>query len=155
MKNIPKITVAIPPKDSSGERDKIGEVLETKGDGMTEEERTLAANFLPQYSERDTPREDRRDCEQEVAELQNMLAAFEAEHPLGKLHAITDLTPNDAPNHPIREPARKTLIPILNRWNALKKETNISAERLAELYAAYRKLSKAVGIINNGKVRHS
>ena len=155
MDKDPKITEAIPPDNSNSERDKIAEVLETGEDGMTAEERALAENFLPQYAEKNVVKEERRDCEQEVAELQSMLAAFEAEHSLGELHAITNLTPKDAPNHPIREPARKALIPILNKWNALKKETNISAERLAELYVGYRKLSEAVGIINNNKVRHS
>ncbi len=155
MDKDPKITEAIPPDDSNGEREKIAEVLEIGEDGMTEYERSLAEHFLPRYIETDIPNEERRDCEKEVAELLAMFVDFEARYHLADLYAITDLTPADAPKHPIREPAKKALIPVLKRWNALKKETNISKERLDELYEGYRKLYKAEGNNKNGKVRHS
>ena len=124
-------------------------------DGLTQEQRELAEFYLSQYPEKDIPKEERKDCEQAIAEFQSMLVEFEAEHPLAELYAITDLTVEDAPSHPIREPARIALIPIVAKLNYLREETNITAERYAELDSQYKYLSKAVGIINGNKVRHS
>lgn len=127
---------------------------EKEKDGLTEEQRELAERHLSSYSEKDIPNEERKDCERAVVELQGMFAAFEAEFSLEELHAIVDLTAEDAPNHPVREPARIALIPIVAMLNYVKKETNITEERYAELDAGYKRLSKAVGIISGNKVRH-
>ncbi len=96
-----------------------------------------------------------RECGPEIAELEEMLTAFESAHSLAELLLVTDLTPQEAPNHPIREPARKALIPIVSKFNKLKKETNISPEKHEELRAKYMILSRAVGIINNNTVDHN
>ena len=42
-----------------------------------------------------------------------MIASFESTYPLSELLLIIDLTPNEAPKHPIREPAKNALIPIV------------------------------------------
>ncbi len=123
-------------------------------DGLTPEQREAADYWLSQYAKKEIPKKERRESTQEVTELQGLLAAFEAEHSLAELHAIVDLTPQDAPKYPVRESAKKALIPIVDLINTLGKETDITAEKFAELDAHYRRLSKAVGMINNGKVRH-
>lgn len=123
-------------------------------DGLTMEERAMAEAFLTDYPDKNLPENERRDCEKEVQEFEGLLESFESKHSLEALNAIIDLTPQEAPNHPVREPARKELIPIVALMNALKEETNISKERHDELKAKYLVLSQAVGIINNGKVRH-
>ena len=69
--------------------------------------------------------------------------------------AFIVLTAKEAPNHPIREPARLALIPVVTMLNTLKKETDISPEKYEELKAKYKLLSRAVGMINNSKVDHS
>ena len=101
------------------------------------------------------PIEERREAGPEIAEFEEMLAEFEATHSLSELHSITELNPENAPIHPIREPARLDLIPIVTKLNMLKTETNISPEKHDELKAKYRILSNAVRMINNGKVDHN
>lgn len=123
-------------------------------DGLTMEERAMAEAFMADYPDKNLPETERRDCEKEVQELEGLFESFETKHSLEALNAIIDLDPKDAPSNPIREPARKDLIPIVAILNALKEETNISTERHDELKVKYLILSKAVGIINNNKVRH-
>jgi len=127
---------------------------EKKDDGLTEEQRELAEYWLPFYKKEVVPEKERRDCSQEIIELQNLFTEFASDHSLNELYAIINLTAEDALNHPVRESARKDLAPIVARLNILKQETNITAERYDELQAQYENLSKAVGIINGDKVRH-
>ena len=75
-------------------------------------------------------------------------------HSLAELHSIIDLTPTDAPNHPVREPARLALIPIVTMLDTLRKETNILPEKYQELRAKYKRFSNAVGFINKNKIDH-
>jgi len=98
--------------------------------------------------------ENLRECGPEIEEFEKMLKAFESEHSLEELSLIIDLTPEEAPNHPVREPAKKALVPIVAKLNILKNETNITAEKHDELKAKYKRLSRAVGMINNNKVDH-
>ncbi len=106
-----------------------------------------------EYEDDVEPEKERRDCEQEVVEFTDLLAGFETKHSLEELNAILDLTPAESRQHPVREPARLDLIPIVARLNALKEETNIEEDRYKGLQAQYRRLSNAVGMINN-KVYH-
>ncbi len=102
-----------------------------------------------------TTSENLRECEPEIAEFEEMVTSFELSHSLAELHLVIDLTPEEAPKHPVREPARVALIPIVTKLNTLKKETNISPEKHDELKAKYMHLSRAVGIINKNKVDHN
>lgn len=129
---------------------------EKGADGLTPEQRELAEYYLPKYEEEIIPEQERRDCQQEVAELQDMLAAFEAKHPIDELYAIIDLAVKDAPSNAMRESARVDLEPIATKLDILKKETDISSEKQDELQNRYVYLSKAVGMIDkySSKVRH-
>jgi hypothetical protein len=99
--------------------------------------------------------EKQRECTKwEMREMADMILEFEEEYPLAELLLITDLTPDEATNHPLREPAKLALIPIVEALNKLKNETDITKEKYDELEASYRSLSKAVGFINKGKVVH-
>ena len=99
--------------------------------------------------------ENLRECEPEIAEFEKMLEMFESTHPLAELFLIVDLTSEEAPKHPLREPARKALVPIVAKMNVIKNETNIPPEKCEELREKYMKLSRAVGMINHGKVDHT
>lgn len=101
--------------------------------------------------------EDVRDCGPEVAELEEKFTLFEAEYSLVDLLLIVDLTEKDAPKHPLRGPAKIALDLINFQPNRLKRETNISPEKLEELKAKYKTLSQAIGIISNltNKVDHN
>lgn len=112
------------------------------------------AAWMEDYPEKKIVPEALREGGPEIAELEVLFNSFESDYSLDELNAIIDLTAEEAPNHPVREPARKALIPIVAKLNILKKETNISADKYTELEARYRILSKAVGMINNNKVRH-
>lgn len=112
----------------------------------------MAAEF---YQETEVPQENRRECGPEVAEYEDLLASFEQTHNLEQLHAIIELTPEDAPKNQLREPARLALYPIVTLLNTLKKETNIMTAKHDELKEQYMKLSRAVGMINNNMVDHN
>jgi hypothetical protein len=96
-----------------------------------------------------------RESAEEIAEFDTMIDVFESEHPLEELLSIVDLTPEQAMVHPVREPARKALSPIVAKLHALRDETNITPEKYKELQERYKRISRAVGIINNNKIDHT
>ncbi len=107
--------------------------------------------------QRDHPEEEvkgKRESGPEVIKFKEMIDSFESEHSLAELHQIINLTPKEAPDYPLRESAKKALIPIVKLLNTLRDETDISLEEWKELKGQYRRLSQAVGIINNNKVHH-
>ena len=124
------------------------------GDGLTAEQRELAAFWLPYFTKKEIPPEQRRDCEKEVAELATLLGAFEVRHSLQTLRAIIQPPEKDTPQYTSRESARLDIVPIVAILNVLKEQTNISPKRYDELYARYTQLSSAVGFINGTTVRH-
>ncbi|MCX6712699.1 MAG: hypothetical protein NTY66_00640 [Candidatus Vogelbacteria bacterium] len=95
-----------------------------------------------------------RECGPEVAQFEELISSFEANHPLAELLLIVDLRPEDAPAHPVREPARLGLIPICNLMKVIEEETNISPEKLWELKMMYQKLFQAVGMSRGNKIFH-
>jgi len=111
--------------------------------------------WLKDHPEKTVTPDARVDCEPHIAEFNSLVDAFEAKHPLEALHAIIDLTPADAPNHPVREPARKDLGPIVAKLNFLEKKTNIPSVKAEEMRARYKAVSQAVGMINDNKVDHT
>ena len=123
-------------------------------DGLTPYQREMAEYYLPRYKEEVILEKEKRDCRQEVVNLQNLFNEFESKHSLDELYNIIDLTYKEAPNHPVREPARQDLTPIVTSLNLLKKETNITTEEYDELNVQYKRISNAVGFINGDKVRH-
>ncbi len=89
-----------------------------------------------------------------IEKFRNMIADFEATHSLEELNAIIELTPEESEHHPLRTPARKALNPIgalLNRLGG-----NIPEEQYKTLKAEYKRLSRAVGVIDkDNKVDHT
>lgn len=124
-------------------------------DGLTPEKRTEWNARKSEYDEEIISPENRREAGPEIAELETLLTVFEQKHNLQALHEIHELQANDAPNHPIREPARLDLYPIVKLLNILKEETDISSELWQELRLRHKKLDRAVGAINKGIVDHN
>lgn len=122
---------------------------------ITPEENERYEQWMLGHPERVIAPENLRECGPEIAELEKLLVAFEERHSLEELLLIIDLTPAEAPSQPIREPAKKDLIPIVALLKTLKEETNISPEKHDELKEKYMRLSRAVGIINNNRVDHN
>ncbi|MFA7191700.1 MAG: hypothetical protein WC089_00155 [Candidatus Paceibacterota bacterium] len=113
------------------------------------------ADWLARFPEKVVSTEERRDAEKEIMEFEGFIINFEKTHSLSELNKIIDLNPEDSPNHPLREPARLALIPIVTLISTLKNETDISEEKLKELKSKYMILSRAVGMINKNKVDHN
>jgi len=96
-----------------------------------------------------------RDSSAETLDLETLFDSFEATYPIAEIVLITNLSPEEALNHPVREPARIALITVVEKLHKLRDKTNISKERYQELHERYKRLSQAVGVINNNKVDHS
>lgn len=124
-------------------------------DQLNSEQQARYEEWLLAHPEAEMVPENLRESGPEIAEFENLLSSFESEHSLEALHAVVDLTVTEAPQHPLREPARRALIPISNLLNTLKNETDITREKHEELVEKYMILSMAVGMLNNNKVRHS
>jgi hypothetical protein len=124
-------------------------------DQLSSEQQERYQEWLLAHPEAEMVPEHLRESGPEIAEFENLIALFESEHSLEALHAITDLTPAEAPQHPLREPARLALIPISNLLNTLKHETDITREKHEELVEKYMPLSMAVGMLNSNKIRHN
>jgi hypothetical protein len=132
-------------------RRSISELLKQHGQDWQE---ANVASQLAMYESDSTETAPKREAGPEIEKFENLITAFEADYPLEELHAITDLTPEEALRHPLREPAKKALNPIVALLNKLKEETDIPSEEYEALKAEYKRLSRAVGMINNGKVDH-
>ena len=80
---------------------------------LSEEQEEQAKYWLGKYLGEEVASEDRRECGPEVAELEELLASFEATHNLEELHSITNLTSEEALEHLPRQAAKRDLIPIV------------------------------------------
>jgi hypothetical protein len=144
----------------------------------TAEEMAMLECFLRDHPQITTSVETRRDCEQEKSEFQMLCQKFKEAHSLENLNAILDITPElyklfapdkdtqietvlsnlppeEALKYKTRSPALKDLKPIVALMNKIEKETNISPTEFDKLNDAYKILSRAVGMINNGKIDHT
>lgn len=138
---------------------------ERPGAPSTEKEReakyaAMEAEYAAMAAEQDAQEaaaapEGKRECGPEVSLFNELIEAFEREHSLEALHAIVELAPKDAPNHPVREPARKALVAIYEQLKIVENETNISSDELYELQQKRKRVSQAVGMINRGIVDHT
>lgn len=128
---------------------------EKQKEEFSQEQQEVIDEWMAKYATEEIPAEKRRESGPEVAELQDMFRDFEQTHDLAALHAITNLTPEEAPHHPIREPARQALGLIQNKLQLIKDETNITTEKYTELKEKRKHLFQAVGGIINNIVDHS
>ena len=136
------------------ESGKVPNAEELDEDGLTVAEREFAVGMLS-VVERIVPPSERRDSAKEVAELEDLLSAFEAEQPLEELRSIQTLTQEEATQHPTWRAAQTAIAPIVRLLYVLNAETNIATETYEALYARYLPLSKALGIISTGDtLRH-
>ncbi len=129
----------------------ISELVEK---GCTLEQAETADYWLKVIEEEEKARtsKEKKECGPEIEELEKLFVSFETEHSLTELSLIIDA--NVAKGNLLRDSAKKALGPITKKLDVLKKETNISLEKYDELEAKYKMYSKAVGMINGGKVDH-
>jgi hypothetical protein len=134
----------------------MSENPEKHNEEFNAEQQAIIDEQMAKYATEEIPPEKRRECGPEVEELERMFDDFEKTHDLEVLSAITDITTlEEAQAHPIWMPAQRALHPIYAKFSVLKEETNISDEKHAELKARWKRISQAVGMINEGKLDHS
>lgn len=111
-----------------------------------QEEKARYSQWMKDHPDTVTVPENRKECKQEIVELESLIEAFKSEYSIEALNLI--LISEEAFEHPVREPAKKALALILGKLHFLGDETNISHEKYKELEARFGQISDAVGIIN-------
>jgi hypothetical protein len=134
----------------------MNENPEKHNEEFSEEQQAIIDEQMAKYATEEIPPEKRRECGPEVEEIERMFGDFEKTHDLEALAAITDITSlEEAQAHPTWMPAQRALHPIYAKYRVLKDETNITDEKHAELKAKWKRLTRAVGMINDGKLDRS
>lgn len=173
----------------------MGPSPEEKKKQQEQEDAERLADHLARHPEPIISPANLEEDEPKIAELEAMIASFEATHSLAELHAIVDLSPDlatlfkhaddladpqriendieaykkhnpgyveiykakiaaaraivlapeDARRFEIRMAAKKDLVPIIAKLSTIRNK---------ELEAKCKRLQRAVGSINNGKVNH-
>ncbi|MFH1610266.1 MAG: hypothetical protein ABIA91_00035 [Patescibacteria group bacterium] len=130
--------------------------INSKPEEITPEEQKYYDEMYEEWLKNNPPEEEieKIKSEPEILIFKEMIKTFESEHSIKELNLIVDLTVKDAPNHPVREPARKALAPIFKQFKMIKEETDISDEDCETLRQEYRRILRAVGMIINDKFYH-
>jgi len=81
-----------------------------------------------------------------------MVEHFEANHNISALFEIKTLA--EALKSADRASAKEELVPIFKFLNDLIAQKKITQEQYNQLYMRYQKFSRAVGMVNSGKVDH-
>ncbi|MCX6752766.1 MAG: hypothetical protein NTW62_00250 [Candidatus Nomurabacteria bacterium] len=123
----------------------------------TKEQMEFLDAWLKNHPDEVIPMEMRRDCEKEKDELISLFNKFEEIHSLKDLTALDIFPPKteDIEKYQIRIAAKNDLIPIVALLNALKDKTNIPDSEYNKLKEGYKILSRAVGMVNGGKIDHT
>lgn len=90
-----------------------------------------------------------------ITGLENTFRKFEMNFSLDELFAVTEMTVEQALGDPKRTEAKKYLVVMVDLLNNLKELTDIPKQKYKELEERYRHYSRAVGILNNGKMVHN
>ena len=133
----------------------MGPHMESEQEKQARLEAEFLADFLSKNPDTEISPENKREAGPEIEEVESLLSKFETDFSLDELHAIVDITTEDAINHPVRKPAKLAVNVILTKIDVLHKETNISPEKEKELRDGYKKLSRAIGILSNNKLDHT
>lgn len=120
----------------------------TEADLLTQDEvgELMYEDIIAKHTELGASAEGKEDHSETVARLEVSFAQFETDFSLEELFAITNITREEAESHPVREPARLALYPIVEDLKFLKEKTNIPPDDLAVLKAKYTRISQAVGV---------
>ena len=93
------------------------------------------------------------ECGSHIKEFETMLTPLLKEKLLVALNTLE--TEEEALNSEERESANKALTPVVTMLKFLKERTNITEEKYNKLQTKYKSISRAVGIINSGKIDHN
>ncbi|SRR6266481_5819965 len=115
-------------------------------------ERLLALLEEEKREMRERPEKKLADSAPFVGEFEALIAPFMDEKILAGLQAIK--TKEEASNSKERDSAKIALFSARTQLTILHEKTNITAEEYKKLYEKYSSLSRAVGMINSGRVDH-
>lgn len=118
------------------------EELERKEDAKWEDR---CNDFVEKHPEPMPSPEELASPEDQVKGFEQLCASFEDQYPLEDLHKIIDLTPQEAPLHPLRGPAKLALNPIYARLTILKNLFGADTDQYRGLQVQWLRLSHAVG----------
>jgi hypothetical protein len=89
----------------------------------------------------------------ELSKLKAAFTLFELQHPLDELMAIKSA--DDADKSELRKSARAAVGLLLKELDALSRQRFLTPDQYRELDDRYRKISRAIGIINGASVDHT
>jgi hypothetical protein len=122
-----------------------------QNEGLSAEEQAMYDAYMESHPVVEIPEKSSVESESEVAALEAMFTSFAETHDMEALYAITSLSDEEAANHPVREPARVALKPIVALLNTLKDHGQYEA-----LKEKYKYFSRAVGMrTSNDEVDHT
>lgn len=99
--------------------------------------------------------EIKKECTEDIAELEKMFDEFGKKHNIQELMAIEELGPQESPQRNKRSSAKADLSTMYTKIQTIKNETDISAKQLEEIRIKYEKFDQAVGMVNKGQVDHT
>ena len=153
---IPKPVVRLTSEEWD-ELEKQGKKVSKLLEKIAVEEQKYQDDLWKEWQENNPPKEElieKRESGPDVLIFKEMIKSFETDHSIEELKLIVDLTSKDAKHHPVREPARKALIPIFKQFKVIKEETDISDEDYEKLRKEYKRILRTVGMIINNKIVH-
>jgi hypothetical protein len=122
-----------------------------QNEGLSAEEQAMYDAYMESHPEKEVPEKSSVESESEVTALEALFTSFAETHDMEALYAITSLSDEEAATHPVREPARVGLKPIVALLNTLKDHKDY--EMLKEKYTYF---SRAVGMrTSNDGVDHT
>jgi hypothetical protein len=122
-----------------------------QNEGLSAEEQAMYDAYMESHPVVEIPKKSEEELAPVVAELEALFANFAETHDMEALYAITSLSDEEAANHPVREPARVALKPIVALLNTMKDHKDY--EMLKEKYTYF---SRAVGMrTSNDGVDHT
>lgn len=123
----------------------------TQNEGLSAEEQAMYDAYMESHPVVEIPEKSEDELAPTVAELEALFTNFAETHDMEALYAITSLSDEEAANHPVREPARIGLRPIVALLNTLKEHKDYEA-----IKEKYKYFSRAVGMrTSNDEVDHS
>ena len=118
----------------------------------TPEQQSYYESWLADHPESQISQELFETCESRMAEL---LRSFETVHSIADLYAVTQITVENALESSMRQAAKVSMRPLAELLLVSKVKHGSASREYNEVFPRYQYFSRAVGMLNNGKVDHT
>ena len=118
----------------------------------TPEQQSYYESWLADHPESQISQELFETCESRIAEL---LRSFETVHSVAELYAVTEITLENALESSMRQAAKVSMRPLAELLLVIKEKHGSTSREYNEVLPRYQYFSRAVGMINGGKVDHT